>query len=175
MINKKIVYYTIVRKDIIPICDDYSKRDETKKSRYVLKWILDYLNIKYQDISVLKYGKPYFKDLDICFNYSHSKSYIACAVSSYNVGIDIEDCDRKISDRVSKKYLDGEKNNEKKLEKWVRKEAYSKLVGLGLLIGFNNLNLNNICDRNIFIKTKDYVCSIYSGCDDVVFKEVKFR
>lgn len=160
----EIVYYTIVKKDDMPgDCD-------TKKARYLLGWMLNYFGMYCPAISVSEHGKPYFKDLDVCFNYSHSKSYIACAISSCDVGIDIEDSDRKVSDTVSKKYLDGEVADKEKLVKWVQKEAYSKFVGLGIPI-IRDISLSNIFDKSIIVRNEDYVCCVCSDCRE--FKEIK--
>ena len=117
-------------------------------------------------------GKPFFKDVKIFFNYSHSKNYISCAISLTEVGIDIEETNRNISDRVAKKYLDNEKDSSKRLEEWVKKESYSKLKGLGLQINFKNINLDEIKEKNYFIKNKDYMCSIFCENKDVVFKKL---
>ncbi len=170
-IKNEVLYYTIVKKDDILFADGCSMHE---KARYLLKWMLDYLGMEFCDIGISDYGKPYFKSGDIRFNYSHSNNYIACAVSFFEVGVDIEDTGRKISDRVSNRYLDGERDIKKRLEKWVRKEAYGKLKGLGLLIDFSKINLDEVCNKNIFINNEHYVCSIYSDYSGVIFKEIKF-
>ena len=167
ILKNGVVYYTIVKKDTVP------GESDTKSARYLLRWMLDYLNIDCPcKIDFMEHGKPYFKGLDVCFNYSHSKNYIACAISNCDVGIDIEDADRKISDRVSKKYLGGEKDDNKIIEKWVKKEAYSKLKGQGISI-IRNIDLDNIYDECMFIANGRYVCCLYSSFG--VFKEIKFK
>lgn len=165
-----IVYYTIVKKEYIQ--NRVLKNNETVLARYVLKEMLKYFDIEFPDIYISVKGKPYFKDSDIFFNYSHSKNYIACAISFNEVGIDIEEVYRIISDGIAKKYLDGEKDNIKRIEKWVKKEAYSKLKGLGIQINFENINLNNILDDNILINTNEYLCSIYCGGNNITFKKI---
>ena len=170
----RIVYYSIVNKKDITV-DYTSNRLETIQARIVLRKMLDYFNLKLPEIYTTPNGKPYFKDSNIFFNYSHSKNYIACAISSYEVGIDIEETNRNISDDISKKYLNNEKGNLKRIETWVKKEAYSKLKGLGFQIKFNNIKLNEITEKNLFISEKDYMCSIYCDNDDVEFKELGFN
>lgn len=81
--------------------------------------------------------------------------------------------DRIISDRFAEKYLDGEKNFLKRIEKWVKKESYSKLKGLGIQINFQNIKLEEIKENNHFIKQKDYMCSIYSYEKSMAFQELK--
>ena len=168
MVNKiyedGVVYYTIVKKD------DVLGDSDTKKARCVLEWMLSYFGIDCPEIRVSRYGKPYFEDLDMYFNYSHSRSYIACALSNYDVGIDIEDSDRKISDNVSKKYLDGEEDSRKRLVKWVQKEAYSKLIGLGILV-IRDIKLDNICSKSVVMCNERYVCCVVSECGE--FKEIE--
>lgn len=173
MIEEKIVYYMIVNKTDVKI-DNKTNKLETIQARTVLKVMLDLLNINLSEIYTATNGKPYFKDSNIFFNYSHSKNYIACAISSYEVGVDIEETTRKISDYISKKYLNDENDNLKKIETWVKKESYSKLKGLGLQIKFQNIRLNEIVSKNLFINKKEYMCSIYCDSYDVEFKELSF-
>lgn len=164
-----VVYYTIVTIN----SDD--KKAQTKMARCVLKEMLKYLSCEFTPICTSKNGKPYFADSNVYFNYSHSKHYIACAVSGYEVGIDIEETTRHISDKVSKRYLENEDSSEKRLEKWVRKEAYSKLRGLGLLMKFQTIDLDEISNKNLFISTSNYMCAIYSDCCNAVFKEIRLN
>ena len=161
-----VVYYMIKK------VSAGNRKEQTEIARRILKYMLDYLSYEFTDIEISENGKPYFANSDIYFNYSHSKNYIACAVSNHEVGIDIEETTRYITNRVSKKYLENENESDKKLEKWVKKEAYSKLKGLGLLMNFQTINLDEISNKNLLISNGDYVCSIYSDCEDAVFKEV---
>ena len=105
---------------------------------YLLKKQLNYLKLQLPEICISANGKPYFINSNLFFNYSHSKNYIACAISFYEVGIDIEETTRNINDDISKKYLDNVIENEKRIETWVKKESYSKLNGLGFQIKFQN-------------------------------------
>lgn len=156
-----MVYYTIVKKDNI--------NNSTEEAKLVLNKLLNELNMEMPEIIISKTGKPYFKNSNMFFNYSHSKNYIACAVSNYEVGIDIEEKNRKISDAVAFKYLDNVKANDKRIETWVKKEAYSKLKGLGLQIDFTSLKLEKIKEKNIIISNANYICSIYSDAKLVKF------
>lgn len=174
MEESKIVYYSIVSKKNIKI-EDTSNKLETMQARIILRKMLDYFNIKMPEIYTTSNGKPYFKDSNIFFNYSHSKNYVACVISTYEVGIDIEEINRNISDEIAEKYLNKEKDSLKRIETWVKKEAYSKLKGLGFQIKFKNINLNEVTEKNLFISEKDYMCSIYCDNDDVEFKELDFN
>ena len=163
--QEKIVYYTIMNKENI------NGKKETDKARNILKKMLKSFDLEMPDIYISENGKPYFKNTNIYFNYSHCQNYIACTISNYEVGIDIEEVSRKISDEVAHKYLEDEKENIKRLEKWVRKEAYSKLKGLGLKIDFKSLNLDSLNCPNELIKNDKYICTIY-GENAIMFKKV---
>ena len=86
-------------------------------------------------------GKPYFLDCDLHFSISHTESHAFCCISSENIGIDSEECDRAIDLRLAEKFLSpAEKRHfdaaaDKRqclLRLWVLKEAYSKLLGKGI-------------------------------------------
>lgn len=171
MIKKGIIYYLIVNKKNIKVTK-IKNRIETDQALIVLKKMLENFNLKLPEIYLSKSGKPFFKDANIFFNYSHSKNYIACAISLCEVGIDIEETNVDINDSISKKYLDCEKDKSKRIESWVKKESYSKLKGLGLQINFQSIKLNEITEKNYFIKKKEYMCSIYCDSVDAAFKEL---
>ena len=170
----RIVYYSIVNKKDITV-DYTSNRLETIQARIVLRKMLDYFNLKLPEIYTTPNGKPYFKDSNIFFNYSHSKNYVACVISTYEVGIDIEETNRDISDEIAEKYLNKEKDNLKRIETWVKKEAYSKLKGLGFQINFKNIKLSEITEKNLFVSKKNYMFSIFCDNDEVEFKELSFN
>ena len=168
MENNK-VYYTIVNKSKIKLDVDSKERIETLQSQYVLYSLLNYFKINKGQISRTKMGKPYFKGSNICFNYSHSNNYIACAISYYQVGIDIENTDRVVNDEMIKIC---QLNSNNKLEELVKKEAYCKLIGDGISMIFDNNNFKSINKKNKTIVTKDYICSIYSDCLNPIFEYI---
>lgn len=174
MEEAKIVYYSVVKKSDIKV-DNNSDKLETNQAITILKKQLNYLGFELPEICISTNGKPYFKNSNLFFNYSHSKNYIACVVSFYEVGIDIEETTRNINDDIAKKYLDNVIENEKRIETWVKKESYSKLKGLGLQMKFQNIKLDEIKTKNLFIDKKEYMCSIYCDGDDVDFKEISFN
>ena len=102
--NDKI-YYRIVNKSI-----DKSK-NETELSYIILKDMLKKLKQNEDLIELSENGKPYFKNSNLFFNYSHSKNYILVGISSSEIGVDIEE-NRIISDQVSEKYLNNVKLND---------------------------------------------------------------
>lgn len=169
-----IVYYIIVNKKEVKN-NNLEDKNETKKARIILKKMLECFNQKLPEIKYSKTGKPYFKDSGIYFNYSHSKNYIACAISNKEIGIDIEETNTNISDKVSNKYLDNEKETEKRIEKWVKKEAYSKLKGLGLQINFQKIKLDEIKEESFLIKDNKYICAIFYDGNNVEFKKLSIK
>ncbi len=174
MLNHNIVYYTIINKKDIK-CSNNNTLSDTKKAQLVLKEMLDYLNIKMPIIKIDSNGKPYFAKSNIYFNYSHTKNYIACAISLANIGIDIEEKNREINDDIARKYLDNAKTNLKRIETWVKKESYSKLIGLGLQIKLQSINLNEITFKNFFINKKEYLCSIYCDNNEAKLKIINIK
>lgn len=178
----------------------------TNLSKYLVNIILNkYLNVS-SKIDFSKYilkedlGKLYFKEYilendinlkDIYFNYSHNSEYIAIAICrGHNVGIDIENSNRKISDKVAIRYLkefdklkienyendDNINTDINKIILWTKKEAYSKLKGLGIQIGFDNLDIIKLeKEENIsflLIDEQNYICSIYVDIRNIQFKEI---
>lgn len=87
-------------------------------------------------------GKPYIKDNEIFYNLSHSGSFVCCAVSDSEIGIDAENIKRanlKISEKIFTKSeinrLEEAKNKEKEfIRLWALKESYMKYSGSGLSV-----------------------------------------
>ncbi len=87
-----------------------------------------------------KNGKPYFTDRDMCFNLSHSGSYVACALSKDPVGVDIQQV-RAYKDKTARRiFTEAEYEQLQKSENkekafcliWAEKEAYVKRSGGGV-------------------------------------------
>lgn len=168
--ENNVIYYVIINKKKILINDtkyffdlDNFLKEETKKSYFVLYKMLDYFSIKIPKIIFNENGKPYFANNNLYFNYAHSKNYIICALSSLEIGVDIEE-DRKISDEIANRYLNSIKGNKNRLGMWVKKEAYSKLYGIGFKIDFANININDLKKKErLFIKNDQFLCAIYAS------------
>ena len=106
----------------------------------------------FDDIEILRTekGKPYVKSRgdvqtgpeggrEIHVSASHSGAYFVCAISDRPVGVDVQERRRVNAEGISRRYFSaGEQEYVKELgEKgfftiWTRKEARSKLTGLGL-------------------------------------------
>ena len=90
-------------------------------------------------------GKPYFRDLPFYFNLSHSGDYVLCAVSSAEIGTDIQQQCGKNVERLARRFFTereaaaleqaGEERETRErlfYRLWARKEAYGKLTGKGI-------------------------------------------
>ena len=89
-------------------------------------------------------GKPYLRDYPFYFNLSHSGSYVVCALSKQEVGVDIQQYKRTDIDRLAERFYSSEEkkalkacHDRKEQEQlfyqlWTRKEAYGKLTGEGI-------------------------------------------
>lgn len=97
--------------------------------------------IKYPDISIGTYGKPYLTDYpDIHFNISHCVKGCICAVSDVPIGVDIQEI-RPYSSEITERVCSAEEmkiiNNasDKACEFtriWAMKESYVKMTGEGI-------------------------------------------
>ena len=89
------------------------------------------------EIAVTPQGKPYFADKNLHFSISHTKNHAFCCLSEYNVGLDAEEIDRRVSPALADKILSPREKRRCAadtdiLRLWVLKEAYAKLTGKGL-------------------------------------------
>ena len=93
-------------------------------------------------------GKPYFKNSNVRFNFSHSKCGVICSLSDSETGADIESMtviDTSVAERVMstgelellRRVPEAEKNKLFTMF-WTAKEAYGKYLGCGLLYDLKN-------------------------------------
>lgn len=75
MIEKNILYYTIVNKKNIKLQESSGKL-ETKQAQIVLKSMLDYFGIKLPKINTSKRGKQFFLKIQIYFSIIHIQKII---------------------------------------------------------------------------------------------------
>ena len=122
-----------------------------------------------------KNGKPYIPTLPF-FNISHSFPYVACAVSNKEVGVDIEKVSR-MKTTLSRQILsDAEYKNSETVsgakllnllcEKWVRKEAFLKMLGIGLKRSMTNLTFigDELVGEDIFSRVYSVDSHLLSFC-----------
>lgn len=130
-----------------------TRKVEVIQLRQLLLSTFSEQTISVEDIARTEFGKPYLRDYPkLSFNYSHSQHYFALAASHsvQQVGVDIEELNRKIrfealaahafhpNEYQRWKHL-GE-DSEYWFKVWTTKEAVLKASGLGIRINLNELN-----------------------------------
>jgi 4'-phosphopantetheinyl transferase len=113
-----------------------------------------YLGIPDQEISLVfgEKGKPHIGNLsNVHFNISHSGHYVVCAVSSTEIGIDVERV-RKVNLRIAERFfseaeirdlmvLGEEERMQYFITLWTIKESYLKAIGRGLTQHLNSFTI----------------------------------
>lgn len=155
----------------------------TKQSNELLNDILlkDYQVNNYQIVKN-QYGKKYLKDSDIFFNISHSNDLIAIAIDDNECGIDLEmiNNNRRFDSLVKHYFNDNEKelyiNKANKIDYfydvWTAKEAYSKMIGTGIVGYFNNLpdDYSRLIKRyNVYLNDKKFKLAICTKAKNIEF------
>lgn len=123
-------------------------KEDNQRRRSFFSWYLLYLKLVERKINVsnLKVefnenGKPLIEGIN--FNISHSHNLVAVAISSHEVGIDLELVEEKDNEKIAKKIMNEEeyqkylKNKEYFYKVWTKKEAYLKRKGLALDFALN--------------------------------------
>ena len=99
-------------------------------------------------------GKPYFIDSEIKFNISHSKGYVACAVSvGEELGVDIEasELTEERVERLAKRFFSESEQKELKISpksfsrRWSEKESRAKFFGQSVenILSADKISPNN--------------------------------
>lgn len=146
--------------------EDNDKSDSCKESeicRVTVDEIYDFpspLQLRY---SYGPHGKPKILDFPLQFSLSHSGQYILCAVSSQNVGADIQQKKTVNALDLAKRFFSPEEyfqleqcGYEAECQKlfyrmWTRKEAYGKLTGEGV---------TSLLRQDVSQKMKGYSCVV---------------
>lgn len=121
----------------------------------------------FPDFSFGKKEKPFLLDRnDIYFNMSHCKKAVACAVSSKNIGIDVETVRKNIKQSVIERVcsdeeqasLSGENAERRFITLWTMKEAYQKLKGEGISADLKKITSNtDVCKNMFFYEAESYI------------------
>ena len=92
-------------------------------------------------------GKPRVAEGNICFNLSHTGTYVAGIFAEEEVGIDIEQ-QKRSGQKIAERFFTVEENNyldtvgtDQFTELWTRKESYVKAVGKGLRIPLRSFSV----------------------------------
>ncbi len=111
---------------------------------------IDFYSLVGVQFSYNRNGKPYLKGMEsIEFNFSHCDEAVACGISEYPVGVDVQGYEEIIDEDgmkivFSKEEISDLKSSdspEKKFARyWTIKESYYKCIGTGLTDTMNEKN-----------------------------------
>ncbi len=174
--------------EALPLLDQH-RRDETLRYKNhtlqvqcAASWILLKDAMKHifgiddmPQIAFGKHGKPFFPELpNIHFNLSHCKNAVACAVSSHEVGIDIESVRHPLNDQLAQYVLTDTELVQVMSAKqpelvftqfWTLKESIVKLTGNGIADDVKTVlerYAQRIVSSTIIDPKLQYVCTITS-------------
>lgn len=126
----------------------YKKEDDYKRSvlsSYLLNYVLYFHQVKNKNIVYNLYNKPYLESKEIFFNISHSKDYVICAASKFDLGVDIEYVRPMNQLVIDKCFSEDEKNfiktDEEFTKVWTLKESYLKMLGCGVSSKLNSFSV----------------------------------
>lgn len=117
------------------------------------------------------HGKPYLRDSDLQFSLSHTKGAVCAAFSAIEedpekndigeLGIDVEKRSRRVDPAIYKRSLSDDEaaavhSSEDFLHCWVKKEAFLKRMGTGIISDLKGLNTNILPDTAAFDRG-DYI------------------
>lgn len=147
------------RKEKINKEKSFLRKCESLATELLLDYGLNLLSINKYNIDY-SFQKPKLIGSDICFNFSHSKGVVACAISKDEVGCDVERIDKaniKIAEKCfnNSEYLNIINNiepNKTFYRYWTLKESFIKNIGCGLNIPLNEFEI--ILSDPISIKQK---------------------
>ena len=154
----------------------YKKLDDRKRSVLAFALLERALREEYGITEVPEFvynefGKPSLSTLPIHFSLSHCKNAVACAISDYNIGIDVEtivpynpDVARRICTAAELEMLEQSENKDAEFIKlWTIKEAISKYEGMGLSLPFSEIDtMNYLLCSNVSVNSR-YALSICYG------------
>ena len=158
-----IHYYLLMSEEKKRRVDRFRFEDDKKRTvvgeMLVRQGISESCGVSEESIvfEIAEHGKPYAKDLNVEFNISHSADMVVCVVDTNPVGVDIEKirpADLNTSKRIfsekeiqyifecipnSEDYNDYTNDAvlQRFFELWTKKEAYGKLVGMGVFAETN--------------------------------------
>lgn len=167
----------------------YKRLEDRKKS--VLAFILLMLALDREygitDIGEFyynEYGKPFIKNFPVSFSFSHCKNAVACAVSKFNIGVDVEDVEvynhmiaqRVCSDEELKLLATSSDSARVFGELWTAKESISKFEGMGLSMGFDGIETYKYKLISFYNEVNSYSTTICYGkiMEEVEPPEVEF-
>ena len=171
------------------------KGKERKKHRVLAYMLFRYCIMEEYGIDGIaefsygEYGKPYVESADFYFNFSHTKSAVACVVSHSPVGIDVQDivkdyqriqlksCTSK-EIRCIKCSIDPQRTFTRL---WTLKEAFVKYKGTGIWDHLNQIDFSSMTggvwkQGNCYyytIEEQNYVVTVCSEEQDHIVTKVR--
>ena len=160
----KTYFYKYLTKEEIENLQRY--KEERDKIIHVISYsipkitLAKKLNISPIEIEIVRKEneRPYYKDYtNYFYSISHSGSFLGFVLSKNNVGLDIEQREKRSLNAL--KYVASEEeinecqNFDDKYELWTFKEAYSKLIGKGISKDLINIKNDNktVKSQTLFI------------------------
>jgi 4'-phosphopantetheinyl transferase len=152
--GRVLFFYTVIEQ----------KRDPRRVSHAFLKQVL--ARCTNNRVEALRFtagrdGKPALApgitDLPVCFNLSHTRDLVVCALTlGYDIGVDIEHMRRKVDLSIADRFFSNQEADaisqaDESLKQalffrfWTLKEAYAKATGRGLAIGLDQFSF--VLDR----------------------------
>ncbi len=144
--NTRKAFPSILNQDYLDDIFSRKNKGSIGESLAALLLLADVIKKARLDSSVFifkrnKNGKPYFDNLNLYFSVSHSRGYVAVAMSDVSeIGVDIETSDVSLdkAQRLAKRFFNNyeldefEADPENFLRIWTKKEAYCKMLGITL-------------------------------------------
>lgn len=114
-------------------------------------------------------GKPFIADRrNICFNISHCRNGVACAVSNRPVGIDIETI-RPYRHELAERIMNAEematietspRPEIEFIRLWTMKESFLKMTGMGIRSDLKQVPLSSAHFTTTINTARGYVCTV---------------
>lgn len=174
-VNQDIESLSEGRKKRLLAIQDAAYRKQVIMSEFLLRYMLKkFCGVVWEEVKVLegRYGKPYIygKNEKIKFNISHTDKAVICAISNDEIGVDIEKVKPLEYKKISRIFTSEEQTKiissdslAMFYEVFTKKEAYTKMLGVGLNMPFNKFNvLDNLDDVLRTLTIEDYMISISS-------------
>nr|WP_294998043.1 4'-phosphopantetheinyl transferase superfamily protein [uncultured Methanobrevibacter sp.] len=170
----KLAYCNVEDLDLSKAYDLLSKNRKEKVNRFrflkdkklscgaylLLKRLLNEENILNPIFKTEKFGKAYISNYEnIHFNMSHSGKIVACSISDFKVGVDVEYNDPTIDLDIAKNYfynseyesiMNSNNPSDEFFNYWVLKESYMKYTGLGFNLELDSFEI--VIDDEITLK-----------------------
>lgn len=139
------------------------------------------------ELSKNENGKPYFKNLPLNFNISHTENAVACAVSQTDIGVDIQKKNveySRVMHRVCCKneidlILSSKNPTEDFVKLWTLKESYVKCIGARIFENAEKYDFSSIVYNkcgNLYgyeFSVFDIGKSVIGTCSSMPIKQIK--